>query len=189
MPSPRLAGLTASRSRPSRRMAPPLGSTKPAIICKVVVLPQPDGPSSETNSPFSTPSDSPSTASCVPNLLLSFSRSRNATSASVQAHRRTVMQTIEGVLWLVHFQNVRLRRAQEQAAQHAADAAMCEHGDWPRVRQADDVLERRPRTLSYHYIALSAARRVLPMVEATRRQLSRPPGLDLDAVQAVPVAP
>ena len=54
MPSPRLAGFTARRSRPSSRIAPPVGSTKPAIICRVVVLPQPDGPSSETNSPFST---------------------------------------------------------------------------------------------------------------------------------------
>ena len=55
MPSPRLAGFTASRSRPSSVIAPPLGSTKPAIICRVVVLPQPEGPSSDTNSPFSTP--------------------------------------------------------------------------------------------------------------------------------------
>jgi len=47
-------------------MAPPLGSTKPAIICRVVVLPQPDGPSNETNSPFSTSRESPSTAVCVP---------------------------------------------------------------------------------------------------------------------------
>ena len=54
MPRPRLAGLTARRSRPSSRIAPAVGSTKPAIICRVVVLPQPDGPSSETNSPFST---------------------------------------------------------------------------------------------------------------------------------------
>ena len=30
---------------------------KPAIICRVVVLPQPEGPSSETNSPLSTASD------------------------------------------------------------------------------------------------------------------------------------
>ena len=34
--------------------SPSLGSMKPAIICNGVVLPQPDGPSSETNSPFST---------------------------------------------------------------------------------------------------------------------------------------
>src|SRR5689334_23772312 len=78
MPRPRLAGFTASRSLAPRRMAPALGSTKPAIICRVVVLPQPDGPSSETNSPFSTASVSPSTAACVPKRLLRPSRERNA---------------------------------------------------------------------------------------------------------------
>ncbi|RML57726.1 hypothetical protein APX70_200371 [Pseudomonas syringae pv. maculicola] len=41
-------------SRPSSTMRPSLTSTKPAIICNVVVLPQPEGPSSETNSPLST---------------------------------------------------------------------------------------------------------------------------------------
>jgi hypothetical protein len=35
-------------------MRPLLTASKPAIICSVVVLPQPEGPSSETNSPFST---------------------------------------------------------------------------------------------------------------------------------------
>ena len=40
---------TIQRDRP-----PEVVSSKPAIICSVVVLPQPDGPSSETNSPRST---------------------------------------------------------------------------------------------------------------------------------------
>src|SRR4029453_3034877 len=82
MPRPRLAGFTARRSRPSSRIAPPLGSTKPAIICSVVVLPQPEGPSRETNSPFSTPSVRPSTAAWVPKRLLSPSSDRNAISSS-----------------------------------------------------------------------------------------------------------
>ena len=38
------------------RASPPLGSTNPAIIRKVVVLPQPEGPSSTTNSPSATSS-------------------------------------------------------------------------------------------------------------------------------------
>src|SRR5215471_7260508 len=90
MPSPRLAGFTARRSRPSSRIAPPLGSTKPAIICRVVVLPQPDGPSSETNSPFSTPSERLSTARCEPKRLLRFSRTRKlmARPASLQQPSR-----------------------------------------------------------------------------------------------------
>src|SRR5689334_98728 len=77
MPRPRRAGLIASRSSPSSRTAPEVGSTKPAIICKVVVLPQPDGPSSETNSPFSTLSDKPSTAFRPPKILVRLSSSRN----------------------------------------------------------------------------------------------------------------
>ena len=32
-------------------MRPPVGSTRPATMRRIVVLPQPDGPSSETNSP------------------------------------------------------------------------------------------------------------------------------------------
>ncbi len=54
MPSPRLLGATEPRSLPSSRIAPLSTGTKPAIICSVVVLPQPEGPSRETNSPRST---------------------------------------------------------------------------------------------------------------------------------------
>src|SRR6185369_3634532 len=54
MPRPRVFGLAWVMSRPSRVMRPALTSANPAIICSVVVLPQPDGPSSDTNSPFST---------------------------------------------------------------------------------------------------------------------------------------
>ena len=36
------------------RMAPALGSSSPAIMRSVVVLPQPDGPSRQKNSPSST---------------------------------------------------------------------------------------------------------------------------------------
>jgi hypothetical protein len=66
MPMPRRLGLTASKSLPSRVIAPALGSTKPAIICSVVVLPQPEGPSSDRNSPRSTLSESPSRAIVSP---------------------------------------------------------------------------------------------------------------------------
>src|SRR5262249_11137954 len=138
MPSPRFAGFTASRSRPSRRIAPPLGSTKPAIICKVVVLPQPDGPSRETNSPFSTPSERPSTAVCVPNVLVSPSSSRKAIFDTglgvvdgIDARRGAAMQAIEGILRLIHRQDLDVRRAEEQPAQHAPDAAVGEHCNGP----------------------------------------------------------
>ncbi len=41
-------------SVPSTQMLPPLSSMKPAIMRKVVVLPQPDGPSKVTSSPRSS---------------------------------------------------------------------------------------------------------------------------------------
>ena len=47
-------------------MPPEVGSMKPAIICKVVVLPQPEGPSSEMNSPCSTDRLKLSTATISP---------------------------------------------------------------------------------------------------------------------------
>src|SRR5438132_6442640 len=77
MPSPRRLGLTDSRSRPSSVTDPDVASTKPAIICSVVVLPHPDGPRRETNSPFSTDNDSESTARWSPNRFVSLSRTRN----------------------------------------------------------------------------------------------------------------
>src|SRR6266513_331010 len=81
MPSPRAAGLIVVRSRPPRLIVPALGSTKPAIICSVVVLPQPDGPRSDTNSPFSTPRDSPSTTVTSPKHLVRDWSTRNDISA------------------------------------------------------------------------------------------------------------
>jgi len=51
MPKPRFCGGTAAISRPSTKTVPPSGCTKPATIIKVVVLPDPEGPSSEKNSP------------------------------------------------------------------------------------------------------------------------------------------
>src|SRR5580698_5343597 len=54
-------------SRPSSVIRPRVTSTNPAIICSVVVLPQPDGPSSDTNSPFSTDRLTSATACRSPN--------------------------------------------------------------------------------------------------------------------------
>src|SRR5690348_4484968 len=81
MPRPRLAGFTASRSAPSRVIVPAVGSTKPAIICRVVVLPQPDGPRSERNSPFSMLSERLSTTATAPYRFVSPSRTRKLIAA------------------------------------------------------------------------------------------------------------
>ena len=47
-------------------MVPAEGGAKPAIMRSVVVLPQPDGPSSETNSPGAISSEKSATASTAP---------------------------------------------------------------------------------------------------------------------------
>src|SRR5437016_3662796 len=56
----------AEIARPSSSMVPSVGSRKPAIIRSVVVLPQPEGPSSETNSPRASASVARSTAVKAP---------------------------------------------------------------------------------------------------------------------------
>ena len=58
----RLFGGAAVTSRPSSRTVPRVGSSKPAIIRIVVVLPQPDGPSMEKNSPVRMARSMPRTA-------------------------------------------------------------------------------------------------------------------------------
>src|ERR1700747_3643776 len=57
-------------STPSSRIRPEVGCSKPAISRRVVVLPQPDGPSREKNSPLATVRSMLSTATSL-NLLVS----------------------------------------------------------------------------------------------------------------------
>src|SRR5215468_7932634 len=52
-------------------ICPSSGSTSPATMRRRVLLPQPDGPSRETNSPGAASSDTPSTAVTAPNDFLS----------------------------------------------------------------------------------------------------------------------
>src|SRR5438874_2249861 len=56
-------------SLPPRRMRPAVGAMKPAIMRNVVVLPQPLGPSSITNSPSRTSSENSCTATVAPKCL------------------------------------------------------------------------------------------------------------------------
>ena len=51
MPTLRSLGGVRLMSLPSMEMVPDVGSSKPAIMRRVVVLPQPLGPRNETNSP------------------------------------------------------------------------------------------------------------------------------------------
>ena len=65
----RLCGGTDETSVPSSRIAPAVGISKPAIIFRIVVLPQPDGPSREKNSPRAMLKQASSTATKSPNRL------------------------------------------------------------------------------------------------------------------------
>ena len=62
----RLFGATLVTSRPPMVMLPACGCSKPASIINSVVLPDPDGPSSDTNSPAPMSSDTSSTATTAP---------------------------------------------------------------------------------------------------------------------------
>src|SRR5438132_12900516 len=73
-----LAGRSVMSS-PSSRIFPSLGISNPATIRKMVVLPQPLGPSKVRNSPCSTAKLISITAVDWPKYLVICSSSRNAT--------------------------------------------------------------------------------------------------------------
>src|SRR5689334_13519568 len=77
-------------SRPSRRIAPASGRSKPAIIRRSVVLPQPEGPSRVKNSPVSMVMLTRSTAVSAPKRRVTFliSRSAMVLGASAGADQR-----------------------------------------------------------------------------------------------------
>src|SRR5262245_9895338 len=66
MPTSRLFGGSRPTSRPLISTRPAVGSTNPAMIRSVVVLPQPEGPRSVRNSPSSTVRSSAASASTSP---------------------------------------------------------------------------------------------------------------------------
>src|SRR3954451_8622486 len=68
-------------SCPARVIVPEVGVSRPATIRSVVVLPQPDGPSSAMNDPRSTSRSRSETAWNDPNDLVTF-RSRSPSYAS-----------------------------------------------------------------------------------------------------------
>src|SRR5918994_2229670 len=61
--------------RPSMSTSPSLGCSNPAIIRNEVVLPQPEGPRNDRNSPSSTESSRARAATISPNLLVTWRNS------------------------------------------------------------------------------------------------------------------
>ena len=69
MPKERLSAGRAVMSTPSLINRPEVGRSKPAMIMRNVVLPEPEGPSSVRNSPGATSSDTFRSASKLPKAL------------------------------------------------------------------------------------------------------------------------
>src|SRR5262249_5884940 len=84
----------SSSERLSRTMWPPVGPSKPAMRRSVVVLPQPDGPSKVTNSPWAMASEASSTAVTAPSraragkVLVRCSRVRYMDAFTADASQR-----------------------------------------------------------------------------------------------------
>src|SRR5712691_6946050 len=80
-------------SSPPSRIVPASGRSKPAIIRSVVVLPDPDGPSSVKNSPSATRRSTSSTATTLPYVLRP-----PTTSTSAAKRRLEYVQTVVELL-------------------------------------------------------------------------------------------
>src|SRR6185312_4492214 len=74
-------------------MRPESGRSKPAISRSVVVLPEPDGPSSVKNSPASISRSTPATATTSPYVLRT-PRSRTSTAPGIVADRPLVSGSV-----------------------------------------------------------------------------------------------
>src|SRR5262245_36116383 len=77
----RLPGGKSFTTRPAMLMVPLVGKSNPASMRKIVVLPQPDGPSRLTNSPWSISRSRSLTASSDPNALQSLEMEMPAMSS------------------------------------------------------------------------------------------------------------
>ena len=70
----RLCGGRASTRLPPTEIVPLVGLSKPASIIRSVVLPDPQGPSMETTSPFPIDKSRSSTTVMIPKVLLTLSK-------------------------------------------------------------------------------------------------------------------
>src|SRR6266545_1653985 len=82
MATSRSRGERSFTTRPSTLISPDVGSSRPARIRRAVVFPEPDGPTSTTNSPSPISNETSSSASTWPNRFDTRSNSTTAISAS-----------------------------------------------------------------------------------------------------------
>ena len=76
MPKSRSSGGSAETSRPACRITPSLWMSSPAMARSKVVLPQPEGPRKQTNSPSAMSSDTSRSAEKSPKRLVTLRISR-----------------------------------------------------------------------------------------------------------------
>ena len=133
-------------SAPWSRIRPSVGSSKPAIIRSVVVLPEPDGPSIEKNSPSRTSRSMPSTATT--------GRRRTRFDRRRHAGRRVVAEAFDAL------------EPDGDATRSAMAAAACRDGGRCGTRQAGPRSGAGPRR------ALRSAVRVAPHCAARGRMSS-----------------
>ena len=144
MPMLRRSGGTTARRRrhdlAATRISPASGARKPAIIRSVVVLPQPEGPSRQTNSPCSMARSIASTDVDVAETL------GEATKARDEALRRNVVGGRARVAEYVRIHDVD-RRAGGVGDDLVEDVGELDlvllARDVADVRRADGVLHRR----------------------------------------------
>src|SRR6202050_1715789 len=74
--------------------SPEVGDSKPAIMRSVVVFPQPDGPSSEKNSPRRISSETSFTAVCVGNRFDTFRSSRIGVIVMINVGQDSILRRI-----------------------------------------------------------------------------------------------
>src|SRR5919109_5477810 len=137
MATSRSRGARWFTRRPAIWMSPAVGYSRPAIMRRVVVLPQPEGPSKHTTSPASTLRSTRSTAVRSPNTFVTWSSAivdmgSPLDRAEGDAAQQVMLQQ-EGDEEDRH-QEQRLDRRQ-QAPAHADVAAYgLRHGDRHRAR-------------------------------------------------------
>src|ERR1700746_2183095 len=103
-------------STPASLIEPASGRSKPAIMRSVVVLPEPDGPSSVKNEPCSTRRSTSSTATTSPYTLRAPTTSTSATAVSTC---KRGLQDVEACLEIVVGDRQRHVQANDVAVQAA----------------------------------------------------------------------
>ena len=93
IPSPRSPGSSSFTTSSPMTISPEVGVSRPEIMLRVVVFPQPDGPTMMRNSPSSIRRFTPATATTDPKCLTSSRRTISATEFLPRIDRSPVLRS------------------------------------------------------------------------------------------------